>query len=313
MRYEDLLTESAVVTISPQEARDHDMFGPMYHGTRGDISNILATGFNAKHSVPNASGLSWMSRPVGTSNGMPLEGYGFTGIAAPIHWLGFGTYMTTVKAIAKQFAGGSTKGMKTFYLASDRVAEINFGSPRTMMQWWRENGYDMTAEATKAYDVRAWIKATGNLTRTLRQQYDAVWYKGKSMFKMLDGDQVCIYRPKLLRVIDPKLATGLQIGAKVTHTQVIPERYRGSNVFYVDDFKQDDFGSPGKSAGQGWRGIYRADQEHPARVGRFPVHRIPPPGMVGTIVDQRGNFYDVKWAKGGIMYNYAPEELQPKT
>jgi hypothetical protein len=35
--------------------------------------------------------------------------------------------------------------------------------------------------------------------------------------------------------------------------------------------------------------------------------------MVGIITPrQGGTMFSVKWAKGGEMYNYAPEELQPK-
>ncbi len=180
------------------------------------------------------------------------------------------------------------------------------------MRWWMENGYDMTAEATKNRDVKAWIKATGNLTRNLRQNYDAVWFLGKGIRKLLDGDQVCVYNTKLICVVEPKLATGLEIGAKVTHTQQLRDDYVGRNVLYVDDLKPDDFRSAGNLAGKGWRGVYRADTEDSDnKVGRYPIHFIPPPGMVGTIVEKRGESFDVKWQVGGVRYNYHASELEP--
>ena len=187
MRYVNLM-EAAVSPISPSQAQQ--MFGPLYHGTRGDLAQIIATGFDTSKSVAQGVG-GWRNTPIGTSNGYPFEPYGFTGIAPPIHHLGFGAYLTTVKAIAKQFAGGSLKGMRTFYLDSPRVLTINFGSPRTMMQWWQQNGYDMTSEATKAHDFRAWQAATFKLTLRLQKDNDAVWFKGKGIRRLLDGDQVC--------------------------------------------------------------------------------------------------------------------------
>ena len=309
MRIREVLTEAAIPVISPQQAQD--MFGPLYHGTRGDLSQIIATGFDVAKSMPQGIG-GWRNTPLGTSNGYPLEPYGHTGVAPPVHHLGFGVYLTTVKAIAKQFAGGTMKGMRSFYLASDRVLEINFGSPNTMMRWWREQGYDMSIEATKQRDTQAWIAATMKLTMKLQRDYDAVWFKGKGMYRLLDGDQVCVYRPELLKVVDPKLASGLEIGAKVVHTQVIPERYRGSNVFYVDEPKPDDFAPAARLAGTGWRGVFRGDQE-PNPHGRYPTHWIPPPGMVGIITPTQkgGRLYSVKWKTGGEMFNYDPEELKP--
>ncbi len=308
MRQHEIIKEAIVPIISPQQARD--MFGPMYHGTNQNLADIISTGFNAKYSVPSSKLLGFSDTPVGPSHGYSLSGYGFTGISAPIHHLGFGSYFTTVKSIAKAFSGGSMAGQRAFYLDSDRICKINFGSANTMMKWWRENGYDMTAEETRNRDIKAWIRATGNLTRKLRKDYDAVWFLGKSIHRLLDGDQVCVYNTKLISVVYPKLATGLEIGAQVTHTQEIPSRYRGSNVFYIDNLKPDDYGSAGKLPG--WKGVFRADTEESDRkIGRHPIHFIPPSNMIGIIKDIRDNMYDIKWQKGGVRYNYRPEEIKP--
>lgn len=321
MRYSEIVNEAAIPTISPQESRDKEMWGPFYHGTiASDLATIITNGPDVSRSIPSNIGISYMDKPIGTSNGYPLTSYGLTGIAAPVHHLGFGFYGTTVKAIAKRFAGGTMKGQREFYLDSKNVLDINFGAENTMMKWWLKNGYDMTSEATKNRDVKKWIAAAHNLTNTLKSQYDAVWFKGKGIRKLLDGDQLCVYNTDLIRVVDPKMATGLQIGSKVIHTQVFPSQYKNSNRFYIDNIRSDDWGSAGQLAGQGWRGIFRGDESdeeianRKARgAGRFPVHFIPPQGMVGTIVDtiNPNGMYEVKWPKGGVKYNYRPDELQP--
>ena len=307
--------EAAIPAISPQESHDRNMFGPLYHGTTHDLKDIIANGFETERSIP--LGISYQNRPIGTSHGFSLESYGYTGIAPPIHFLGYGNYFTTVKAIAKNFSGGTAKGQRRFYLDSQNILEINYGSENTMMKFWLQNGYDMTSDATKNRNAKKWIEATHNLTNTLKQ-YDAVWYKGKSIRKLLDGDQFCIYRPELIKVVDPKLATGLQIGAKVIHTQKIPEIYMNSNVFYVDILKSDDFGEAGKMADSGWRGVFRGDESDvdlkrriSRGVGRYPIHFIPPENMVGIITNTSNGMFWVKWQKGGVKYNYTSEELEP--
>lgn len=334
MRYKDIITEAAVPFISLQEAKDREMFGPVYHGTTRDINDIIAKGFSVKHSVIK-NGIGRFNRAIsgadssGPSNGYPLEPYGSTGIAPPIHHLGFGWYGTTVKTIAKQFNGGTMKNLKTFYLDIPNTLEINFGSPNTMLRFWRENGYDMTAKATADGDWRAWVKATGNLTRTLRKQYDAVHYLGKGIRKLLDGDQICVYDPKRIFVIDPKLASGMEIGAKVYHTGVVTWT-RGKNELYIDDLRPTDFSTAGKlGAKGGWKGIFRAvdhdgndvpragTERNGQFIGNYPIHMIPPPNVPGIITGVQDNayhgtkLYKVKWANGGEMYNYRPEELRP--
>jgi len=327
VKYSEILTEAAIPAISPQEAKDRGMFGPVYHGTEGDINQITSTGFNPKYSVPmSIDPIS--GRPVETAHGYSMDQYAH-GLPPPIHHLGYGSYFTTVKSIAIQYNGGTTKGLKTFYIDTKNILEINFGAPNTMMKWWREHGYTMSPEAVKKRDVKAWIKATGILTRNLRQEYDAVWYKGKGIRKLLDGDQICVYNSKLIYIIDPKLASGLEIGAKVTHTGVNSRRDR--NDIYMDDLQPNDFGNAGKLAGSGWKGIFKATDANGndvprsgTNVGNYPMHMIPPPGMIGTIVDKQkikpefaqyhGNspyLYTVKWNKGGVMHNYREDELQP--
>lgn len=311
------LLEAPVPVVSPQQALDAGWFGPVYHGTPSNIDDILSAGFDVARSVPVMK--TAFGRPVGTSNGYRLESYGFTGVAAPVHHLGFGIYFTTAKSIAKAYNGGSVKGLRTFYLdvPLDRVEEINFGSPNTMMKWWRANGYDMTPEATAKGDFNAWIKATANLTRTLNEKFDAVHFLGKGFAgRLLDGDQVVVFDPKRVRVVDPKLATGIEIGAKVVHTQSdINLRSRMRNDLYIGDVAGTRYA---RDLGPGWRGVFWAIDHEGREVkhaDNFPRHLIPPPGLVGVVVARRdgpdGPIYDVKWAKGGVKHNYRPEELAP--
>jgi hypothetical protein len=122
-----------------------------------------------------------------------------------------------------------------------------------------------------------------------------------------------VFNPTLIRIVDPKLASGLDVGSKVVHTGV--NQYQGSNQLYVD------------AMNDGWKGIFRT-VDHQGndmpREGAYPLHMIPPPTMTGIIVGKRdipeqframrGDCrYDVKWAKGGVKYNYTANELRPVT
>ena len=320
-----LLTEGAIPVISPQEARDRNMFGPVYHGT-SNIQTILDTGFDVARSVPKGVGMQGF-REVGIgdlANGYTFEPYQIGGdTPPPVHHLGFGVYFTTVRAIAKQFNGGTEKGLKEFWIDSQNVEEINFGSPNTMMRWWFQNGYDPKDGILKSRDHQDWVRATWNLTNTLKSQFDAVWYKGKGMGRrVLDGDQICVYDPSLIYVVDASLATGLQVGAKVVHSQQTP-KWRDRNDVYVDDLGQHPNDDPRFA---GWRGYFRSVNHDGTEQPRdhkhnYPIHKIPPAGMVGTIMAIRGGpsigpdagkpHYDVKWTKGGLMHNYTADELAP--
>ena len=107
------------------------------------------------------------------------------------------------------FNGGSVKGMKTYYLDAPNYDTINFGAPHTMMNWWIKNGYDPTLAKKDR------VAATRKMTEYLKSQWDAVWYKGQGLRKLLDGDQICVYDPNKIYEIDPTLAQRDEVGAKV--------------------------------------------------------------------------------------------------
>ena len=201
-----LLTEAKVPMISLQQAIDAKLFGPVYHGTsQENLSKIGDEGFKVVKGMYGSSGMS---------NGYQSNGgYGLASVPPPIHHLGFGVYFTTVKAIAKKFAGGTVRGMRVYYLKAPRIEEINFGSPNTMMKWWMKNGYDPEL-AQKGEGGR--YAATVKLTEELSSKWDVVWYKGKGMYRLLDGDQVVAFDPSIVYEIDLSLSKGLDVGAKVT-------------------------------------------------------------------------------------------------
>lgn len=193
------LVAKAVPAVSPSYAIDRKFFGPVYHGTDPNrMEKALQEGF--KIFVDNA-------RSGDVTNGYPDSPY-WDGKPAPIHHLGYGIYFTTVLAIAKQFNHGTTKGLKTFYLDVPRLEVINFGAPRTMMKWWEGNGYDFAKTGDR-------IKSTVNMTDSLKAKYDAVWYKGKGLHRLLDGDQICVYDPERIYMVDKSLASGWEVGSKV--------------------------------------------------------------------------------------------------
>lgn len=251
----NLLFEGATPTISPQEAKDKGMFGPVYHGTsqssRGEIEK---NGF--KIIVGNA-------RQGETQNGL-------LGVEYPIHWLGFGVYFTTVKNIAKKFAYGSAAGMKTYYLDTDKILTINWGSPNTMMKWWKEVGW------VPPKDESGRIEATKKMTTNLASKYDAVWYKGKGLHGLLDGDQICVYNLSVIKELDAKASSSGEVGSKVVSTE--------------------DLTSGGKTIPAGTKGVLLNRREIEAR---FSPHH-------------KGNkeFLEIKWAKGGTMWNVYPSQVK---
>jgi len=191
--------ESRVPQISYQEVMNRKLFGPVYHGTSEEKRQSIAdTGF--KVFVGGA-------RQGEISHGYESGSYGSTGISAPIHHLGYGVYFTTVKSILRSYNYGSTKGLKEYYLDVPRLETINFGSPNTMMKWWRSNGYNMDESGWADHDhEQKRVEATKNLTDVLRSKYDAVYFKGKGLTRLLDGNQICVFDPHRIYELNTELA-----------------------------------------------------------------------------------------------------------
>ena len=194
--------QSPVPVISPQEAFNtcNQSIGPLYHGTSSS-DKILEQGF------------AWEEAETGSANvshGYSNSNYGFSDSLPPIHHLGFGIYLTQVKSIAKDFGSGSMRSVLEFWvLKSANVEVINFASTNTMMKWWIQNGYN-----PKLANIDR-VAATRILTQNLASKFDAVLFKGKTLYKVLDGNQICIYNPAILRRIDKTLSQSGDIGSKV--------------------------------------------------------------------------------------------------
>jgi hypothetical protein len=210
-----------VKKISLQKAVDNKLFGPVYHGTNQEaLSKIDKEGFKVIMGLHGTSGMS---------HGYEYEPYGyFTDVPPPIHHLGFGVYFTTVKAIAKRFAGGTAKGMKAYFLDIPKKETINFASPRKMMKWWIENGYD--PELAKRGEGGRYM-ATAKMTEQLKSKYEGVWFKGKGIHRLLDGDQVVVFDPKDIYEIDLSLSKEFDLGAKVKAKIDIKYTDKEGNVY----------------------------------------------------------------------------------
>jgi len=243
---------------SPQQISDNNMFGPLYHGTTEENrGKIEEEGFKI-FIGPESSG--------NISHGYGGSNY-HNSIPAPVHHLGYGIYFSTVKNIAKQFAGGTVRGMKEYYLDSNSVEIINFGSPRTMMEWWVNNGYDADLAQTDR------VSATMKMTEALKSRYDAVWFKGKGINRLLDGDQVCVFDlSKIYEVNKVDIVAG-EIGSKV---------------------KRLSDGMMGVLVGKLTAGDVRAINN--------PNHYL-----MKYVNDGVNNFYSIKWKKGAYSANYLPE------
>lgn len=183
--------------VSWQEKEERKLFGPVYHGTAEENrKKIGEEGFKV---FIGSSGTG------DVRNGYNLKDY-FDNIPPPVHHLGYGIYFTTSKSIAKRFNLGSGKDLQPYYIDAPRMEVINFGAARTMMRWWQANGYDMQPITSNSQDRTAeWIQSTINLTNTLKSKYDAVWFKGKGMGTLLDGDQVVVFDPDRIHTLDASL------------------------------------------------------------------------------------------------------------
>lgn len=332
------LTEGPVQRISKQQAMDRGMFGPVYHGSSEENRAAIAQHGFKVHGVDD---------DIAASNGfLGKFDAGYPGIP-PVHLLGYGVYFTPSPSVAKQYNRNSMRGVIEYYLDVPRLEEIGFTSTNTIWRWWVQHGYDFSPELyarrKETYNnyainhalMREQIRATKKMTEVLASQYDAVYLRRNAFRRGVDDTQICVYDPRRIYQIDKTLSVGLDVGARVVATGAFPERYRNSNDYYMDDLRPDDFGSYGKlgASGKGWKGIFRAsDEDEPLNPDsyyaqnnmkrpRAPIHVIPPAGMVGTITTFGGgagqpvysnpqNIYHVKWTRGGVMYNYAPEELQ---
>ena len=202
MNFREFHLLSEIQQIGFQVVQEKKLFGPVYHGTTEENrQEIMKSGCKFNISPPSTGG---------TRHGYELGAYGTYGGPPPIHHLGFGVYFTTKKAIAKAFNQNSGKGLTPYYLDVPRLETINFGSSNTMMGWWSKNGYNMPAISTladknKMEIEKIWIDATNNLTQTLKSKFDAVWFKGQGIRRLLDGDQICVYDPSKIYMLDTSL------------------------------------------------------------------------------------------------------------
>jgi hypothetical protein len=200
MKFKDYTIISELTQVGYQEIQNRKLFGPVYHGTTEEsMSGIMTGGFKV---------FSGGARSGDVRNGYISQDYA-DGKPAPVHHLGYGIYFTQNKSIFKQYQG-SGRGMKEFYLDVPKIETINFASPNTMMKWWVKNGYDMPKfQDLKNYapsqieEIR--IKSTQNMTNIIKQKFDAVLFKGKGMYSLLDGNQICVYDPSKIYLLNQEL------------------------------------------------------------------------------------------------------------
>jgi 8-oxo-dGTP pyrophosphatase MutT (NUDIX family) len=191
--------------ISLQDAINQKMFGPVYHGATSDKTDIIdKEGFKVFIGSQEIGDRS-------ISNGYSRKITGHYSVYPPVHHLGFGVYFTTNKSIAKRFSFGNTN-IGPYFLDIPRMATINWGSPNTMMKWWMDNGYD--PKMAQESEIGR-IQSTKLMTAHLRERWDGIWYKGKGIFKLLDGDQVVVFDPSRIYKIDPSLSKPGEIGSRV--------------------------------------------------------------------------------------------------
>jgi hypothetical protein len=191
--------------------------------------------------------------------------------------------MTPSQSVGKKFNGNSLKGLKVYYLDVPRLESINFNTPHTMMKWWLKNGYDP--------DTSTWsrVKATQQMTETLKSKFDAVYHKGGG-WKTLDiGPQIVVFDPSHIYRVDNALAKPGEIGCTVIRKSTgekgtllgvreimetndagedVRQKYHGGNERFLTvkwsrsgmDYSVYDsdvtFAQPKTAAGERWQGGY---------------------------------------------------------
>lgn len=200
-----LLDEDTIKKVSVDVIRNKGMRGPFYHGTSAYKREMIdKEGFKVFYGKQERTG--------DISHGYDITDYE-AGIPAPLHHFGFGIYFTAIKSIAKKFNLGTMRGLKEYFLDVPNTVEINFASPRKMMDWWIKNGYDYkitnqsyVSDKNINFDLNVSIderyRATINMTNVLKSKYDAVYFTSKGMYSLLDGNQICVYDPNNIYLVD---------------------------------------------------------------------------------------------------------------
>jgi hypothetical protein len=286
--------------ISLQTAVDGRMFGPVYHGTTTENrENIEREGFKIFIGAERGENIR---------HGYPGERDYAQGIPPPIHHLGYGVYFTTVKTIGTRFNQDSAKGLKIYYLDVPRLATINFASPKRMMEWWLQNGYD--GELAKQ-GQQGRIDATKKMTETLMQKYDAVWFKGKTMYRVLDGDQIVVFDTQNIYQIDPALAGELEIGSKVRRTtDKFDYQYNYSTISGESRTLKTT-----PTISKGTIGVIVGKTPTEEIIKRWQA-QIPPPDddiISNAWFKDSQYIYRVKWNKGGTESNVLDKHIEPLT
>lgn len=115
----------------------------------------------------------------------------------------------------------------------------------------------------------------GNSSKELSSKYDAVWFKGKGIRRLLDGDQICVFNVNNIFEIDHSLSQPMEIGSKVR---------RKSDGMIGRILKKEDI--------KGW----------PTGIRNLHKWLTPETKMLYTIV----------WNKGGTQRNIPDYQLEPK-
>lgn len=273
-QYTNIISES-IQTVSLQVAKDDNLIYPVYHGTSGEsYKNIIQGGFK----IPTGE------KDLIKKNSYLLKDY-WNGIPAPTDHLGFGVYFTTVKSIAKKFNDNAVWDSKRFLpeyaLKINNLETINFGSNKNMMKWWIENGYDveLARRALKENDYKLRDEATAKMTETLKSKFDAVFFKGKGLNTLLDGNQICVYDTANIFLIDKKNIKKGEIGSNV----ILKDGRKGKLIDLRD-------------MGSGYLEFISNPENYKNQKPEFQLN-------VEKHLKSNKKFYTVKLTKGGTLHN----------
>ena len=156
-----------------------------------------------------------------------------------------------------------------------------------MMKWWIDNGsYPELAKRDR-------IAATRQMTAKLASRYDAVWFKGKGLYTLLDGDQVCVYNPSNIYEIDKSLTKAqAEKGAPFSKVRMVNPVTEKTKKIPV-----------------GTKGTVLTVEDIPNKEKMEEIRKTAP--MYFQWLDpQTTKFYVIKWDKGGTMPQVQDVEIE---
>jgi hypothetical protein len=190
-----------------------------------------------------------------------------------------------------------------------------------MMKWWIKMGYP----AQDVLDGKvSRVEGTQMLTDNLKGQYDAVWFKGKGIHRLLDGDQICVFDPQNIYMIDASKYNDFDIGSKVKRKSdgmigtivgkhAFEGRFLDMRREWIQKYQEmiDIIESGDDTPIKEWAKYSHGEITPEVRNDAVSELKYYIDGYEGMFQEDDPNQYTVKWNKGGTDGNVYRGNIDP--